>query len=192
MRPPEWTSPTGSRPRERPPRELLLPAAARRQPQEAGTRERVASSCPSLGRPTGAALSMNLDDVTRRGKSRLLRYAGQPGQKVGRDVFFDCATVAADGENRITVMPVALARDEGVERFDSMRLPALGQSRQRAVDRWRCQTRVLVPQASEHLVGGHRHPVASQDSQHLRLHSLSALGHGSLAADGGRIRNVTL
>ena len=128
---------------------------------------------------------MNLDNVAHRGKSGLPRYAGQPGQKVGRNVLFDCATVAADGENRSMVMPVALARDEGVERFDPMRHPAPGQSRKRAVDRRRCQTRVLDAQASEHLVGGHRHAVASQDSQHLRLHSLSALGHGSLDADGG-------
>ena len=99
---------------------------------------------------------MNFDDVARRGKPGLPRDAGQLFQKFDGDVFLHRATVAADRQDGGLAMPVALARDEGVERFEPVHATAIGQSGKRAIDRRRCETRVLFAQASQYLVSGHR------------------------------------
>ena len=123
---------------------------------------------------------MDLDDLAPCGKPGFPRDAGQRFQKFGGDVFFDLATVVANRHDRSLAMPAALARDEGVERFEPVHAAAIDQSGKGSIDRLWCEARVLTTQASEHLVSGHRCAVASQDSQHVRLHSFSTMAHQAL------------
>ena len=96
---------------------------------------------------------MNLDNVARRGKPGFPRNAGELFQKFGGYIFFDSATVVADRQDRGVVMPVTLARDKGVERFEPMHAAAIGESRERAINRRRRETRILFAQASQLLAG---------------------------------------
>ena len=73
---------------------------------------------------------MDLDDLAPCGKPGLPRDAGQRFQKFGGDVFFDLATVVANRHDRSLAMPTALARDEGVERFEPVHAAAIDQKRQ--------------------------------------------------------------